>query len=295
MTIRHLRILIAVADTGRMRLAAKQLYISQPTVSQAIAELERHYESRIFERLNRRLYITAFGTQLLGYARHIVALFDEMELQARYRAGHPAIKVGATLTPGATLLADIVNAFEQAHPEGRVDVYVDNTSVVEAMLLKSALDVGLVEGNVRSGELVCTPFMRDEMVLICAPEHPFAGRKTISAQALAGQRFVLREPGSGTREQFMAYLSERGVQIDEKWVCHASDAIKEAVMRGQGLSVLSAHLVREEAAQKKLHIVRFDDVQLIRTFCIVRHKNKFITPMLQAFLDTCRAQAQSAS
>ena len=166
MTIRHLRILMAVADTGQMSAAARQLYITQPTVSQAIADIEAAYGVRIFERLSRRLYITPAGAQMLDYARHIVASFDEMEERMRSAAQNPLLHVGATITVGGSVMPDIVSGFEARYPESRIHVTVDNTVRMEELLLKSLLDVALMEGAVKSSELLTKPVIRDELVLI---------------------------------------------------------------------------------------------------------------------------------
>lgn len=289
MTLRHLRIFVAVADSGKMSLAAKQLYLSQPTVSQAVAELEEHYGSRFFERLNKKLYITEAGQQLLDYARHILALADEMELQLQYSSKHRALKVGATITVGICVLTDVINAFEAGHPHLKVEAYVDNTSVIEHMLLRSELDLGLVEGQVKSPDLRQEPFMQDELVLVCGPGHPLWGRERVSAAELQDESFVLRERGSGTRELFMNYLAERGVSVYEKWECHSSASIKSAVMGGQGLSVISRRLVEREIAEKKLYPLALQEVVLMRPFSLIYHKNKYLSAPLQALMETCRA------
>ena len=108
MTIRHLRIFIAVAETGKMGLAAKQLYIAQPTVSQVISDMEKSYGVKLFERLSKKLYITPQGDRLVAYARHIVSLFDEMERSMRNSSAQVLLRVGATITVGACVLSPII-------------------------------------------------------------------------------------------------------------------------------------------------------------------------------------------
>lgn len=285
MTIRHLKVLIAVADCGKMSLAAEKLFIAQPTVSQAVSEIEQHYGVKLFERLSRKLYLTPDGERLLGYARHIVASFEEMELELQYAGQHPYLKIGATITVGACILPGLLGYFEAQCTPCVADAYIDNTRVIEEMLLKSELDIGLVEGRVKSPDLIARPVMEDELVLVCAPEHPLAGRESVRAEELQNQSFILREPGSGTRELFEQYLSDTGVTIHKKWICHSAEAIKNAVIGGQGLSVLSRRLVCEEVQKKKLCQIPFSDVRLTRPFCLIYHKNKFISPAIRRFLD----------
>ena len=289
MTIRHLKVFLTVADTGKMSLAAQKLYIAQPTVSQTIGELERAYGVLLFERLSRRLYLTEAGERLLTYARHIVPLFEEMERQMQYSSQHLSLHIGATITVGICLLTGIINRFEASHPELRVHAFVDSTSVIEEKILKSELDLGLVEGQIKHPDLVAVPMMEDEVALVCGMQHPFADKEQVEAADLAGQAFILRERGSGTRELFEQFLAEQGVQIEEKWVCHSSAAIKNAVIGGQGLSVISKRLVEEEAAQKRLHIVELRNVSLTRMFSLIYHKNKFLSAPFLAFIEQCRA------
>ncbi len=187
MTIRHLRIFIAVAETGKMGLAAKQLYIAQPTVSQVISDMEKSYGVKLFERLSKKLYITPQGERLLSYARHIVSLFDEMERSMRNSSAQVLLRVGATITVGACVLSPIIHRYEELFPLSQVQVFVDNTRLIEEMLLESQLDVALVEGLVESPDLCMLPVIEDELVLACAPDHPFAFRETLHPEELEGQ------------------------------------------------------------------------------------------------------------
>ncbi|MBS6339691.1 LysR family transcriptional regulator [Eubacterium sp. AM05-23] len=287
MTIRHLKVFLAVAETGKMSAAADQLFIAQPSVSQAIADIEKYYNVRLFERISRKLYITPAGEQLLDYARHIVALFDEMELEMKYSAEHTTLKIGGTVTVGTTILSELVSRFEAENPPVTLTVLVDNTPVIESMILKSDLDLGIVEGEVSSEDLIQIPAVEDEMVLICGPGHPFSGRKTVSLDELQGQYFVIREKGSRARSFFEKILDKEGVEIVEKWTCTNTEAIKNAVMGGQGLAVLSKRLVEREFEQGRLCILSIQGIRLLRNFTLIYHKNKFLSPPFKAFVQAC--------
>ena len=293
MTFRHLKIFIAVAQTGSMSAAARELYIAQPTVSQVIAEIENEYGIRLFERLSRRLYITREGRQLLDYARHITALFEEMERDLHYASRNRTLRVGATITVGSCVLPTLVARFEAENPSDTVEVLVDNTRVIEEKILSSELDFGLVEGDVTEPDLLSRPVLRDELVLICAEGHPFCSRTRITMAGLEGEPFVLREPGSGTREQFEAELEHRGIHVRAKWVCHSADSILEAVARGQGLSVISRRLAEQALPIKKLRILPIQDAELSRTFNLVYHRNKFLSEPIQAFFQLLSGEMET--
>ena len=109
---------------------------------------------------------------------------------------------------------------------------------------------------------------------------------------LEGEPFVLREPGSGTREQFEAELEHRGIHVRAKWVCHSADSILEAVARGQGLSVISRRLAEQALPIKKLRILPIQDAELSRTFNLVYHRNKFLSEPIQAFFQLLSEEAE---
>ena len=292
MTIRHLQIFIAVAETGSMSLAARRLFLSQPTVSQVIGEMEEEYGVLLFERLAKRLCITDAGLRLLDYARHAVSLFDEMEDAVGQAARRRQLRVGASITVGECVMTELVRRFEEKNPDAEVVVFVDNTSVVEGKVVDSSLDFALVEGRVGNERLVVRPVIRDELVLVCRPDHPFAGRKKVAVRELDGQPFLLRESGSGTREQLENILRDNNVHIKPKWVCHSSDAILNAAIGGQGLAVLSGLLVREAEAQGKLCVLSLEDAKLDRSFQLIYHKNKYLSSQIKAFLAEVEAAAQ---
>ncbi|MBC8531719.1 LysR family transcriptional regulator [Gehongia tenuis] len=290
MTIRHLKIFIEVAGTGNMSQAAEKLFITQPSVSQAIADIERYYQIRLFERFSKKLFITEAGRELLGYARHIVSLFEEMEAVALNRAEVPFLRVGATVTVGTCVIGPVLERLKALRPETETAVMVDNTRVIEEKLVQSELDVALVEGRIKSGELKVEPVVNDQLVLIAGPDHPFYKRKKVQLAELNGQPFILREKGSGTRELFEERMAAEGYTLREKWVCNNSEAIKKAVMGGQGLSVISTLLVEEEIHQGKLASIPIEGCPLHRKFSLVYHRNKYLTEPLKDFMAVCRKQ-----
>ena len=217
MTIRHLRIFVAVAETGTMSAAAKQCYITQPTVSQTIRELENHYQLRLFDRLSQKLYITDAGRQLLTYARRVLSQFDILEANMEAIRQKERLRIGATITVGACLLSSVLNDLKTIHPQLETYACVANTSLIEQKLLSSELDVALVEGTITSPDLTAIPVVDDFLVLAMSRNHPLAGKKEIHAQELSDYDFVMREKGSGTRQLFENYLEKSHVTCRIAW------------------------------------------------------------------------------
>jgi len=287
MTFRHLKIFITVADYKSMTAASEAMYIAQPTVSQAIAELENHYGIKLFERLSKKLFITEDGKKLLSYARHIIALFEEMELSMKYPEKRGVLKIGASLTVGTDLLPQLVNKFAVTHPDIRVHATIKNTSEIENLIMKNNIDFALVEGIVHNANIVSNSFMDDELVPVCGKSHPLYLTRSISLSELVKFDFVLREQGSGTRELFESLMVANNVSWKLRWECSGSDGIKSAAINGIGIAVISKRLVDTEIKTGELSTIKVDGLDLKRKFSIIYHKNKYITEAMKAFFGLC--------
>ena len=279
MTLRDLTIFTQVAKTLSMSESADLLGCAQPTVSQVIASIEREYGVRLFERLSRKLYLTDDGRYLNSYAQNILALYDEVDANLGAFSLPVVLRIGATITVGSSIMGEVVSRFEKENPRISVEVYVDNTETIEALLAESQLDIALVEGEVRHPSLVAEAVLPDSLVLVAAKEFPLPSE--VDIHDLESLPFILREKGSGTRNMFVKLLEEKGVTIREKWICHSSDAILSAVHSAQGLTVISRRLVAPDLAKGVLREVTIRGVSFARMFSLVFHKDKFFTPPLE--------------
>ncbi len=282
MTIRHLRIFVAVAETGTMSAAAKQCYITQPTVSQTIRELENHYQLRLFDRLSQKLYITDAGRQLLTYARRVLSQFDMLEANMEAIRQKERLRIGATITVGACLLSSVLNDLKTIHPQLETYACVANTSLIEQKLLSSELDVALVEGTITSPDLIAIPVVDDFLVLAMSRNHPLAGKKEIHAQELSDYDFVMREKGSGTRQLFENYLEKSHVTCRIAWEATCLDAFKNAIMYNGCISAISVRLVEQEIKNGQIHVIRNIDSDWDRNFYLVYHKDKFYSEPMRS-------------
>ena len=289
MTIRHLKIFIAVAETGKMNLAAERLFLSQPTVSQAIRELEEHYHVLLFERLSKKLYITQAGKQLLVYARQAVEQFDILEERMLDADGREHLRMGVTMTVGNCILPTLLSRFEKECPLTETYACVDNTRAVEEQLLNAQLHVGIVEGNVKSPDLISIPVVEDALVLACASDHPFAKRKRLTLDELEGSRFVMRERGSGTRALFEMYLAEKGLSVQTKIEAHCISMIRNAILYNGCLAVISVRLLEQEIRQGRVKAFYNKSGAWDRSFKLVYHKNKYITPSMEKLGELLKA------
>ncbi|NLP38033.1 MAG: LysR family transcriptional regulator [Firmicutes bacterium] len=288
MTIRHLRIFLEVVKSGSMSAAAAKLYLSQPTVSQAIRELEEHYGVLLFNRFKRRLYITDEGKKLYSYAQKVVKQFDALEEKMFSLNKKEKIKIGATMTVGEAILSDIINRLTEKEPILEVYSFMNNTQVIESKLLNAEIDIAIVEGEVKSPDLISMPEVEDYLVLICSTKHPFAQRKIIKLHELARESFAMREKGSGTRELFENYMHANGIEIKIAFEGNSPEAIKKEVINNNYLAVISICLVEEEVKSRQLHLIESADGAWDRYFSIVYHKDKILTKGMESLIEVVK-------
>lgn len=287
MTLRHLTIFLCVCDEGNMTAAGAKLYIAQPSVSQAIRELEKYYNVRLFERLGRKLFITLAGQKLLTYARHIVHLSKEAEEAMAGIHHNGVIRIGASVTIGTCILDDIIVEFNKQNPQAKIIASVNNTKIIEGMLLLDELDIGLVEGKIHSQGIISLPFMDDELVLVTSISHPFTTMNRVGQVDMDNVEFIVREEGSGTRELFESVMGSKGLNWKIAGVYNNAETIKNFIAAGLGVSVMSRLAVEKEVQRNELVIVEIEGMSFKRQFNIVHHKNKFIVPVLADFIQIC--------
>lgn len=287
MTIRHLRIFEAVAREGSMNRAAARLYLSQPTVSKAVKELEEYYGVRLFERLSQRLYITREGELLLSYARQVLEGFDRMERALRRPDRPQELRVGCSVTVGTALINPLLDRAAPALEGCQVMVEVNNTSVIEEMLLSNRVDLGLVEGIVRHPDLLHIPILTDRLCLVSSPDHPLARKGSLKLADLEGWELISRERGSVDRNQLEQLLRQEGVRMVRSWNCTNTEAIKNGVAAGRGVAVLSSLVVRKELDRGELVALEVEGLPILRPIEAVYHKDKFLSAPMKALLEVC--------
>ena len=287
MTLRHLKVFLAVCDAGSMTAAAQALGMAQPSVSQCVAELEAHYGIALFERLGRRLHISEAGSALRLHAAQILRSVDEAERGLFDLQDGGSLRVGASMTIGAALLPDMLAGFLASRPRLRLFTRVDNTASIIEKLRLAELDLGLVEGGSEWDGLVSEPFFEDELCLICPPDHPWTRVESIRAAELAGKAFLVREEGSGTREVFAAAMALADLAWEIAGVHNGAASVIALVERGLGLSFVSRLLARDAIGASRIAEVRVEGLDTRRKFRLVRHKHRLVTDTMRDFMRLC--------
>ena len=246
MTLRHLQIFIAVCETMNMTHAARQLHISQPSITQAIHELEDHYGLLLFHRLGRRIFVTAAGQHLLQYAYQITSLIKKTETGMKSLQNQIPLRLGASITIGEVLLVELLQHEHILLPEQEICSEIHNTKELEQRLIEDKLDLALIEGRLTSPYLTSLPFLTDELTAIASPQNPWSRKDIHQCHDLDHIPVFLRESGSGTRELFARVMDNHAIPYHVCGVYNNSEAIKKAVMANLGTAFLSRRLVRKE-------------------------------------------------
>lgn len=291
-TLKQLQIFIAVAETLQMSEAARRLYLSQPTVSQTIAELEKEFGATLFERTPRVLKLTAKGSVFWEYAQQVVESYSRLDSTMKNALPLRELRIGATITIGNTMLAEIVQKLQARHPDIRPHLFVENTQQLEDRLLHNEVDIALIEGIITNEKIAKLPMAEDSLEVICAREHPLWGRKILTAADLREQNFILREQGSGTRMIFENYMRTAKIPIRVIAESASSTAIVDMVLHNLGLGVLSRRCVQRYTSANLICSCTIQGMPMNRYFYIcypVRHP---VSSQMTDFIQTVHETTQ---
>jgi DNA-binding transcriptional LysR family regulator len=292
MNFNQLLIFHKVAEKKHFTRAAEELYISQPAVSKQVQELEKSLGQPLFMQVGRKIYLTEAGELLFGYTSKIFALSAEAqevldELRSLER-GHLA--VGASTTVGTYLLPELLGQYRARYPHIELFLDIANTEDIQQRLLANKVEIGIIEGNVNHSELAYNVWRVDELVLIVSPQHPLAQSDvvpTLQQVLFEHAAFILREPGSGTREVLEEAIAGRGMPpIRPLMELGSTEAIKQVVRANLGISFVSQHTIQLELRAGLLKQVPLADFQLTRPLSIVYSRQKHVSRAARALLDT---------
>jgi DNA-binding transcriptional LysR family regulator len=285
-TLAQLTVFRRLCEFGSYSRAAEALHVSQPAVSQSIAALQSHFELKLVDVVRGRVRLTEAGRFLAARSEQLlagaVALERDMREFSATKVG--TVHLGATVTIGTHGLAPLLAAFDASHPGIEVRITIDNTDAVVALVRSGEIALALVEGPASGEDLEIVPYQRDELVLIVpARGHRLSRRATVKAADLIGERFVIRERGSGTRQLVEEALGRVGVVPTIVLELPSGEAIARAVESNLGVSIVSRMVVERDAAAGRLAIVRVSDIDLHRTFRLIRSRVYTPSPATYAF------------
>lgn len=288
MADRRLQVFYTVAKQLSFTKAAEILYMTQPAVTFQVKQLEEHLNTRLFERSHSKISLTPAGELALQYAEKILALTNEMETRLGELTGQVSgtLLVGASTTIAEYMLPRLLADFKRLYPHVQARLTVANSETIESRVVDRTLDVGLIEAPSHHAQLFTQVCSEDELVAICAPDHPMAQRPRVTPAELAELPYVSREDGSGTREVVDEYFRANGIQPDDLHIVMelgSREAIKGAVEAGLGIAILSRATISKELKLGNLAAVPLDP-PLFRPLSLVYPKEKFRSRLLETFL-----------
>ncbi|MFQ5808621.1 MAG: LysR substrate-binding domain-containing protein, partial [Armatimonadota bacterium] len=264
--LHHLRTFLAVAEHGSFSRAAEALYVSQPAVSVLIKKMEAHYGTPLLDRLGKRVELTEAGHLLVDYARRLLALGQEAEDALGELKGLRTgrVLVAASTLPGTYLLPHAIGAFSSRYPDIAATLVVSHTQAALKRVVDNDVDFGVTGESENPPELEAVPYVDDELLLIVAPQHPLAEKSRVAVRDLKRYSFICRERGSGTREVIERALANKCPDRRVAMEFGSVDAVKQAVMAGLGVAIVSKHAVELEVCAGRLRTFRLPRLRLRR-------------------------------
>ncbi len=289
-TLRQLQVFLAVAHYQNVSRAAGELAMSQSAVSGALKELESQFDIQLFDRVGKRLQINELGQRLRPRAEALLSEAGELEIEFQQHAVAGKIKVGATLTIGNYLCVSLIDDYMHQAPLGRVELEVANTTTIAKEILDYKIDIGMIEGEFQHPDILVNAWREDTLCCFCAPSHPFAQHGGLSEQQLLSASWILREPGSGTRQAFDRAMGQRLHNVNIMLELQHTEAIKRAVQQGLGISCLSTIALQEDFARGAL-IPLTAPLELERKLYLLLHRQKYRSEGIRLWLDICKRNA----
>lgn len=292
-TLKQLEVFIAVAQEGNVTRAAGQLSITQSATSMALADFETQLGRKLFDRVGKRLQLNDSGRLLLPKAIDTVARAAEIENIAASDADLIGkLKIGASLTIGNYVMPGLIGSFMRAHPGSHLQLDVGNTRQIVQQLEQFHIDLGFIEGFCHEPDIEVIPWCEDELVIFAAPDHPLAHKPKLNETDLSEADWILREPGSGTREIFDNAVLGRISKLNLLMELSHTEAIQRVVESGIGISCSSRLTLSDALARGSLVELKTPFLDLKREFFILVHRQKYRTQGLEQFLDYCRSALQ---
>jgi DNA-binding transcriptional LysR family regulator len=285
LSFRQLEIFEKIAVTGSVTKAGKELLLTQSAVSMALSQIEQLSATPLFERSGRRLFLNDSGRLLLQEVREILLAVKRLEQQLQGDCGQMVgeLVVGGSTTIGNYLLPPLLGAFAKLYPKTRVELRVGNTQQVAEWLEAGDLDIAFVEGPCHSRGLVAVHWRDDELVVVTGPEHCWAKERRVTPGMLCSAPWIMREKGSGTREIFEDAMEKAGIGYEIALEFGHTEAIKNGVASGLGVSCLSRIAVHRELEHGLLVEVE-TPLMLGRSLTLLKRRSSCRTALLEAFL-----------
>jgi len=288
-TLRQLRLFLALAERGSVSAAARACHVTQPTVSMQLKEIGEAVGLPLYEVVGKRVFLTATGEDLARTAR---AMLDEWESFSQRIDAARGLTAGrlkvAVVSTAKYFVPRFLGTFCQRHPEVDIALEVLNRDGVVQRLRENRDDLYVMSAPPRDLEIVSQAFMANPLVVVAPPVHPRAGARRATLAQLGNEQFVMREQGSGTRLAVDAHFRAHAFQPRIRLELGSNEAIKQAVAGGLGIAVLSRHALEAELRDGTLVELAVRNFPIHDNWFVVYPRGKRLSPLATAFLETLR-------
>jgi DNA-binding transcriptional LysR family regulator len=285
-TLHQLKVFEATARHGSFTRAAEELYLTQPTVSIQVKQLTKAVGLPLFEQIGKRLYLTLAGQKLLETCQEIFNGLDQFEMAVSDIKG---LKQGqlrlAVITTAKYVVPRLLGPFCQRFPGIDISLKVTNHQQIQERMASNCDDLYIISTPPEQPDLKIYPFLENPLVVLGPQDHPLVGKVRSPIQALNGEQFIMREPGSGTRQAVQKLLGENDVEVKVRLELGSNEAIKQAIAGGLGISVLSLHTIISEGTTGEFAILDVDQFPINRHWYVAHLAGKQLSVVSQAFLN----------
>lgn len=282
-TFRQLRVFAQVARLGSVQRAAEALHLTPPAVSMQIKEVERQVGLPLFDRAARRLSLSTAGEYFLVYARRLLGTLKEADdAMARFKRVESGLLTVGMVSSAKYFLPQLLAQFHTEHPAVEVRLRLGGREQLVAMMQANEVDLSIMGRPPKDSPHRAEPFAMHPHVLVTASGHPFAAAEHVRADALAREAFIVREPGSGTRAALKEFLDRFRLRPVFVMEMNSTEAIKQAVMAGMGVSLISLHTIGLEWRNGLIAAPPVEGLPLMRRWHVVNTSNKLLSPAAEA-------------
>ncbi len=282
-TFRQLRVFAEVARLGSVQRAAEALHLTPPAVSMQIKEIESQVGLPLFDRANRRLVLSTAGEYFLVYAKRLLATLKEADdAMARFKRVESGLLSVGMVSSAKYFLPQLLALFHAEHPAIELRLRLGNREQLATWMQANEVDLSVMGRPPKDFANRAEPFAMHPHVLVTAPGHAFARAESVPAAALAREPFIVREPGSGTRAALAEYLDHHHLKPVVVMEMHSTEAIKQAVMAGLGVSMISLHTIGLEWRHGLIAAPPVEGLPLMRRWHVVTSAGKLLSPAAEA-------------
>lgn len=287
-SLRQLEVFLATARFENISRAAQSLAMSQSAASGSLRELEQQFEVQLFDRVGKRLRLSELGRQVRPQAENLLAQAGAFEQALQGQAVSGALQIGATLTIGNYLAVGMIADFRRLYPEVELALSVANTQTIAEQVAGFELDLGMIEGELHHPELDIHYWREDELQVFASPQHPLAKSRQLNDADLLAQDWIVREPGSGTRQTFDRAMHGLLPELNLSMELQHTEAIKRAVEAGLGIGCLSRISLEDAFRRGSLVPLPVPHRDFHRQFYLITHRQKFHGSALRHWLALCQ-------